>query len=221
VTRIRQLSATQLVGLAVAVVGLVLGVIAAATSTGSLGAIAGLLGVIGAVMATISTEPAPAAIPLTPNERTSPELLDEETDLFLPEVFDLLVDVRVTTAKRYLRPLAVVQLEVEADPLTPMTIEAVRRALTDTLRDCDNPCRLDDAVFGLILEDTPETGAVWAVERVRRHLQKQMPGTVLRAGIACYPAHSIEPHRVKELAAEALEQAKEWPQDRIEVAPAE
>ena len=41
----------------------------------------------------------------------------------------------------------------------------------DTVREADIACRLDgDRCFGMVLEDTPENGAVWTVERFRRSL---------------------------------------------------
>ncbi len=217
-SRITALSPAQVIGLLSATAGLAAGIAAAATSTPELGIAAGLLGVTGAALIAFGAR---SPTQDDPPAQTGPVLVDEQTGLLVAEVFNLLVNVRITTAKRYLRPLAVVHLEVDVEPMTPIMLESITRALMDTLRDCDSPCRLAESEFGVILEDTPETGAVWAIERVRRHLQKQMPGTILRAGIACYPAHSIEPDGVKKLAAEALTLAREWPQDRIEIAHAE
>jgi GGDEF domain-containing protein len=218
VSRIVALSSAQVIGLLVAAAGLAAGIAAAATSTTELGVVAGLLGFGGAALVALGARsPAEDTAPA----HIGPVLVDEQTGLLVAEVFNLLVNVRITTAKRYLRPLAVVHLEVDVDPMTTLMLESITRALIDTLRDCDSPCRLSENEFGVILEDTPETGAVWAIERVRRHLQKQMPGTILRAGIACYPAHSIEPDAVNKLAAEALTLAREWPQDRIEIAHVE
>ncbi|MCK7470616.1 MAG: GGDEF domain-containing protein [Desulfomicrobium escambiense] len=37
-------------------------------------------------------------------------------------------------------------------------------AIRETLREADIACRLDDGTFAVILEDTPENGAVWTVE---------------------------------------------------------
>jgi GGDEF domain-containing protein len=90
-----------------------------------------------------------------------------------------------------------------------------------TLRDADTACRLDDGRFALILEDTPENGAVWTVERVRRALATEHPGQTLWAGISCYPAHAFDAGELLERAGLALAAAQEWHQDRIEVATSE
>ena len=62
-----------------------------------------------------------------------------------------------------------------------------------TLRTSDVAARLADGTYGLMLEDTPEDGAVWAVERLRRSLATRPGGRVLRAGVACYPGHALTP----------------------------
>jgi hypothetical protein len=43
---------------------------------------------------------------------------------------------------------------------------------------------------------------------------------VLRAGVACYPGHALTPTDIVLAAQGAFAAAREWPQDRIEVAPA-
>jgi GGDEF domain-containing protein len=90
--------------------------------------------------------------------------------------------------------------------------------LLDTLRESDTACRLDDGTFALILEDTPENGAVWTVERVRRLLADDGADIVIWAGVASYPAHALEAPALLVLAEKALAGAREWPQSRIEVA---
>ena len=90
-----------------------------------------------------------------------------------------------------------------------------------TLRDADTACRLDDGRFALILEDTPENGAVWTVERIRRALAGNEGGHTLWAGIACYPAHAFDAWELFDRAGSALDAAREWQQDRIEVATSE
>lgn len=152
-------------------------------------------------------------------------MTDPETGLFNQEFFRVALDSRVSAARRQLRPVAVVLAQVaggvrEGSPQAtpaPVVAEAVRV----TLRDADTACRLDDGRFALILEDTPENGAVWTVERVRRALAGAHPGQTLWAGIACYPAHAFDADELLERAGIALVAAQEWRQDRIEVASPE
>ena len=152
-------------------------------------------------------------------------LTDPLTGLFNESFFRVTLDTRVSAARRHLRPVAVVLVQVAQgvreglkSPVSPMVVaDGVRT----TLRDADTACRLDDGRFALILEDTPENGAVWTVERVRRALAVDHPGQTLWAGIACYPAHAFDAWELFDRAGQALDAAQEWHQDRIEVATAE
>ncbi len=152
-------------------------------------------------------------------------LTDAETGLFNEQFFRVTLETRVSAARRHLRPVAVVLVLVSrgvrdgaASPTEPAVVTQGVRA---TLRDADIACRLDDGRFALILEDTPENGAVWTVERIRRSLAGSDGGHTLWAGIACYPAHAFEAWALFDRAGAALEAAREWQQDRIEVATAE
>ncbi|MEY2454591.1 MAG: hypothetical protein QOD92_4165 [Acidimicrobiaceae bacterium] len=152
-------------------------------------------------------------------------LTDVSTGLFNEQFFRVSLDTRVSAARRHLRPVAVVLVQVsdgvrEGAP-SPAAPDLVAEGVRATLRDADTACRLDDGRFALILEDTPENGAVWTVERVRRALANERPGQTLWAGIACYPAHAFDAWELFDRAAQALDAAKEWHQDRIEVATSE
>jgi len=152
-------------------------------------------------------------------------LTDDATGLFNEQFFRVTLDTRVSAARRHLRPVAVVLVQVaqgvrEGAP-APVAPDVVAEGVRATLRDADTACRLDDGRFALILEDTPENGAVWTVERVRRSLAIEHPGQTLWAGIACYPAHAFDAWDLFDRAARALEAAREWHQDRIEVATAD
>ena len=72
----------------------------------------------------------------------------------------------------------------------------------------------------MILEDTPENGAIWTIERLRRCLAERVEQSTLWAGIACYPAHGFDSNEILGQAEIALTSARDWPQDRIEVAEA-
>ena len=82
----------------------------------------------------------------------------------------------------------------------------------------ENLARMADGTYGLMLEDTPEDGAVWAIERLRRALGTKLGLRTVRAGIACYPGQALNPVDIVEAARGAFATAREWPQDRIEVA---
>ncbi|MEM7323691.1 MAG: GGDEF domain-containing protein [Actinomycetota bacterium] len=156
--------------------------------------------------------PAPGLDPLT----------DDLTGLFSESFFGVALDSRVAAARRHLRPVAVILIEVveglpaDAPEVTDATI--VAEAISATLRESDTACRLEKGEFALLLEDTPENGAIWTVERIRRHLAEHNPNLTLWAGVACYPAHAFSPDDLLTAADAALISAREWRQDRIEVA---
>ena len=152
-------------------------------------------------------------------------LTDAATGLYSEGYFLVAADARVAAARRHLRPVAIVLMEVIEGlgyglprPAAPTHVaEGVRL----TLRESDTACRLGSGAFGLLLEDTPENGAIWTVERLRRNLADDNENLTLWAGIACYPAHGFDTRDLLARAESALTQAKEWRQDRIEVATGE
>ena len=104
---------------------------------------------------------------------------------------------------------------------SPAPPERAAESIRETIRDADTACRLDDGSFAVILEDTPENGAVWTVERVRRNLVSRFGNHTMWAGVACYPAHAFSSAELLDQARIALDSAREWRQDRIEVAISE
>lgn len=147
---------------------------------------------------------------------------DEETGLFNEAFFAVTLEKRVSAARRGLRPLSLALLEpvedVAGDSARAVVDKAVAECILDTLRDSDIACRLEGPMLAVILEDTPENGAVWTVERIRRRVAAERPGVALRAGVACYPAHAFDAPHVLAAAEAALQSARDWRQDRIEVA---
>lgn len=151
-------------------------------------------------------------------------LSDPTSGLFNEEYYRAAVDARIAAARRHLRPVAVAFIDVVVGvPGEPTRVapEMVADCLARTLRDSDTAARLDDGRFALVLEDTPENGAIWTIERVRRMLAGQRDDITLWAGVACYPAHGFDGGELLRQADVALLGAREWHQDRIEVATAE
>lgn len=228
--------------LVLALAGLVLGITAIAIGNGVVGLLAGLCApaaVLGAAFgapAPVEAEPAerpamaevppptPPAAPVTALTTPGTErFLDPRTGLFDEMYFRVAVETRIAAARRHLRPVAVVLFRavdadnpgVEADP------DAVTKIVRQTLRDSDTAARFPDGRYGFVLEDTPEDGAIWTVERLRRSLASVVPNQLRWAGIACYPAHAFNAAEVMAKAEEAYASAREWSQDRIEVAVAD
>jgi hypothetical protein len=151
-------------------------------------------------------------------------LLDPGSRLFAEPFFLATVSWRLVACRRVLRPLALALLEVvdglPDGPVRPSDPQVVTAMVRATLRTSDLAARMSDGTYGLMLEDTPEDGAVWAVERLRRSLATRPGARSVRAGIACYPGQALTALDLVGGARAALATAREWPQDRIEVAPA-
>ena len=102
-----------------------------------------------------------------------------------------------------------------ADPIL------VADALRETLRESDSATRLSDGRFGVVLDNTPENGAIQTLERLHRCLAQDHPTLTVWAGVACYPAHAFDLGAIIDRANVALATAQDWHQDRIEVAAAD
>ena len=142
-------------------------------------------------------------------------LRDAQSGLLNEDYFRAALPNRVATARRVLRPISVGLIAFSDPETTP----AVAYALQDTLRESDTACRLDDGRLAVLLEDTPEDGAVWTLERLRRLLGEQGVDVVLWGGVAAYPAHALEAGDLLALAEAALEAARADADGRIAVAP--
>ncbi|MEM9561702.1 MAG: diguanylate cyclase [Actinomycetota bacterium] len=152
-------------------------------------------------------------------------LVDPGTGLFSEQFFAVTLDTRIAAARRHLRPVALVLMDVVAGlPQAAIPQAAaptvVAHAVRNTLREADLASRLRTGNVALLLEDTPENGAIWTVERIRRTLAAEHPELTLWAGVACYPAHAFSAGELLTAAHRALMSAREWRQDRIEVAAA-
>ena len=147
-------------------------------------------------------------------ERGPESVFDQETGLLDERVFVVSFERKVAAARRHLRPLSLVLLDLGSElPVHPYErVRALTRfgdVLRNTLRDSDIACRLGDSVFGLILEDTAESGAVWATERLQIALSgEDRPPSQMVAGVASYPNHGLAAQDVLSRAQEALSRAR-------------
>jgi GGDEF domain-containing protein len=148
-------------------------------------------------------------------------IVDQESGLFSEVFFAASLAKRVSAARRGLRPLSVAVLDVWVDfgsldsrqaPAAP-----VAEILAEVFREADTIARSTDGLYLLLLEDTPENGAVWSLERLRRRVSESLANHTTWAGVSCYPAYGFDAEQLVAQARTALELAKEWPQDRVEV----
>lgn len=151
-------------------------------------------------------------------------ITDPVTSLFSEAYMRVALESRLAAARRHLRPVALIVMQategLPGGDSIPASPERVADAIRSTIRDADTACRLDDGTFSVILEDTPENGAVWTVERIRRNLVSRAGHHTMWAGVACYPAHAFDGDTLMNQACTALLSARDWNQDRIEVATA-
>jgi GGDEF domain-containing protein len=165
------------------------------------------------------------AVPRDAGHDGAATLTDRDTELFSEAYFRVALDARIASARRHLRPVAIALLDVREGLAATSTLAApptrAATSIRETIRDADTACRLADGTFAVILEDTPENGAVWTVERIRRNIVSRHGNHTMWAGVACYPAHAFSTEELLDQARLALTSAREWKQDRIEVAIAE
>lgn len=178
-------------------------------------------GVLGADAAPAAPGPPPAA---ASSERAGDDITDPETGVFTQVFFDASLGKRISAARRGLRPLTVAMVEVVEHVGLPNVTQTapkpIAEILVETLREADTIARMDSGVFAVLLEDTPENGAIWTLERIRRKISEDLPGRTVRAGMSCYPAYAFDATQLVEQSLAALDAAREWRQDRIEVTTA-
>jgi diguanylate cyclase (GGDEF)-like protein len=139
--------------------------------------------------------------------------------------FQLAADRKVALARRTLKPIAIAMFEIDSfDSFAPYlrdhAVRVLARVMQNTLRDSDTICQLRDGVLAAVLDDTSETGAVWAADRVRRSLLETPAREVVTvsAGLACYPSHAMAADDLLGESERALRTAKALGPGRIEVA---
>jgi diguanylate cyclase (GGDEF)-like protein len=137
-------------------------------------------------------------------------VVDPETGLPDGRFFEVVVESRVSAARRHLWPVTVILLEIApGQALTSTTVGGLTSLLRHTLRESDVICRTGSRSFALLLEDTNEAGGVWAAERIQAAIAREaVPGAALVAGVASYPTHGLQPQEILSQARLALARAK-------------
>lgn len=150
---------------------------------------------------------------------------DPVTGLVDKTYFRITLSQRVASGRRHLQPLSLVVFELDgferAHPeRRDQALRLLGGALRRTLRECDTACRYGDAAVAALLEDTPESGAAAAAERVRKAVTMSPTGRsfTLSAGIACYPSHALDAHDLLRRSVQALAAARAAGRDRVEIA---
>jgi diguanylate cyclase (GGDEF)-like protein len=145
-----------------------------------------------------------------PSESELPTVVDLDTGLPDNNIFELLLEGRVATARRRLWPLALVMVEIDSVAAVPVFTILLRQ----TIREADVACRIGPTTFAVILEDTAESGGVWTAERIQIAVAKQReagttaPRLRVAAGVASYPGHALLTDQLLTAAQSALERAR-------------
>jgi diguanylate cyclase (GGDEF)-like protein len=161
-------------------------------------------------------------------DRPGESVIDPETGLLDHRIFAVTFERKVAAARRHLRPLSVVLVDIgPALPVETRDRESALRAwgsvIEETLRESDVPCRVGDATFGIILEDTPESGGVWVAERLQIAAACRgaaLPGP-FRAAVSSYPNHGLCAEEVLGQGWTALERARSRAADGMRFGPIE
>jgi two-component system cell cycle response regulator len=151
-------------------------------------------------------------------------LTDADTGLHNEGYFTVVLAARIAASRRSLTPLAVVILEavqgLDGGSVRLVEPRSVASALSAAVGDSGTVFRLLDGSFAAMLDDTDDSGAIFVVQQARSALVAEAPAATVWAGVACYPAHGLTSDEVLDRADLALDRAREWRQDRIEVATA-
>jgi len=202
------------------VIGLGFGLAAAAQSSRGLAVVAAVCALAAGAFSMIADrvdaareQAQPVLAPTGPIlDVPEPPILDTETGLPDQRYFGVALEERVAAARRHLWPTTVLLLELEPaddDGVHSGVIEFAS-LLRQTLRQSDVACRLDATTFGVILEDTAETGGVWSAERLQLVLTKRVSGVRrMAAGVASYPTHGLSAETILGRARDALARALE------------
>jgi diguanylate cyclase (GGDEF)-like protein len=153
---------------------------------------------------------------------------DPVTGLLDRTHFRVTLSQQVASARRHLQPLSLVVIELDGfERARPerrdQALQVLGAALRRTLRECDTACRYGDTAVAALLEDTPESGAAAAAERVRRAVTGSPTGRsfTISAGIACYPSHALDAQDLLHRSVQALATARAAGRDRVEIAGAD
>jgi diguanylate cyclase (GGDEF)-like protein len=153
------------------------------------------------------------------------DLIDPESGLLDQRYFELSLESRVATARRHLQPVTLLLVTLEGeedDPAWKDTLVSFSALLQETMREADTACRIGEASFAVVLEDTPEAGGVWAAERLRMALVRKGDTLVrLAAGVAAYPSHALAAPELLERARTALNHARAAGCSQVEIATTE
>lgn len=168
-------------------------------------------------------------LPDTPDRLNSSDVANSvfEPITGLPDarVYGLLVERKLSLARRALRPLSLIAFAIDGH--NQMNESEIRvatlmtaRLVCSTLRQSDTVCHLGDGVFVAILDDTSDSGAVWAANRVRTAVAVRRRSIVvtLSMGVAAYPTHAFDAGELSGEAFTALHVARSMGPERIEVA---
>ena len=161
---------------------------------------------------------------------------DPATGLFSEAFLRAVLPTRIATARRSLKQLGLVLVQVDPAGTTPTGPEAGTTTLPTAggsdidpgmlgltvhraLRDSDIAAGLDGDRFAMLLEFTPVEGCVVVAQRFIDLLDKEHPELVASAGVACYPAHAIDASELFAASIRALDDARGQGARTIVVAP--
>lgn len=147
--------------------------------------------------------------------------------------FDEILQMEVSRAKRYGRPLSLVLLDIDhfkrinddfGHEVGDHALQRIGRAVRHTFRNTDSACRYGGEEFALIFPETPKEEGAKLAERLRVLVASlppnaEVPRTLTASfGVACYPDDAESIPDLIRAADRALYQAKTNGRNRCELA---
>lgn len=157
--------------------------------------------------------------------RQGAHIEDPDSGLFSEAFLRAILPTRIATARRTLRQLGLVLVDIEAagkargPEAGTLDLTQVAGIVARTLRDSDIAVRFEDGRFALLLEFTPAEGCVVVAERLQKTLSRELPNLDSWCGLACYPAHAIDDAELLAAAGRALADARRAGPSTVTMAP--
>lgn len=135
----------------------------------------------------------------------------DPTGLLRSDAFEQALGEHIDLASHHLRPTSLVLIELHEAGWRPPSAFAAEVALLRSRVLTPDPAiaRLGESRLALILDDTDETAAKKAIERLRNAIATSHGDDHrLVAGMASYPRHALDADRLLDRATHALDEAR-------------
>ena len=176
----------------------------------------------------------PTIVELSQLERTERSAItDDLTGLHNRRYFNSALDVEIRRSRRYVLPLSVLMLDLDAfksvndlygHPFGDLVLQLVGQVMRRAVRESDLACRVGGEEFSVVLPETDRLGAYAVAERIRRTVEATFTESpiggrivtmTVSGGVAAYPEDGDDPTSLVARADQALYRSKTRGRNRV------